>query len=100
MDFTDNSRYDKTRLFSRSLKGLLDFTPNSKTKSVSLNRIIVPDDLSSLQKSQKTAITSFVSILQDLLDTKAEYIDVGKVWEKSPPAETNEGMQAYMQHVS
>ncbi|KAF4451464.1 hypothetical protein F53441_5556 [Fusarium austroafricanum] len=98
-DALTTSKYDKMRIFSRSLKALLDFAPNSKTKSVSLNRIIVPDDLSSPQKSQKTAIASFVSILQDLLDTKAEYIDVGKVWEQNPPSEAKEEMQAYMQHA-
>ncbi|RKL25611.1 hypothetical protein BFJ68_g242 [Fusarium oxysporum] len=92
--------FDKTRIFSRSLKGLLDFTANAKAgaSEASSARIIVPDDLSSPEKSQKTAIATFVSILQDLLDTKVEYINVGKIWEKSPPSEaSNEGMQAYMQ---
>lgn len=42
-----------------------------------------------------------MSILQDLLDTKAEYINVGKIWEESPPSEASrEGMQAYMEKVS
>ncbi|KAM5509018.1 glutamyl-tRNA(Gln) amidotransferase [Fusarium oxysporum f. sp. phaseoli] len=94
------SKFDKTRIFSRSLKGLLDFTANAKAgaSESSSARIIVPDDLSSPEKSQKTAIATFVSILQDLLDTKVEYINVGKIWEKSPPSEaSNEGMQAYMQ---
>ncbi|KAH7202284.1 hypothetical protein DER44DRAFT_842268 [Fusarium oxysporum] len=94
------SKFDKTRVFSRSLKGLLDFTANAKAgaSEASSARIIVPDDLSSPEKSQKTAIASFVSILQDLLDTKVEYVNVGKIWEKSPPSEaSNEGMQAYMQ---
>ncbi|KAH7144898.1 hypothetical protein DER46DRAFT_639760 [Fusarium sp. MPI-SDFR-AT-0072] len=94
------SKFDKTRIFSRSLKGLLDFTANAKTgaSEASSTRIIVPDDLSSPEKSQKTAIATFVSILQDLLETKAEYVNVGKIWEKSPPSEaSNEGMQAYMQ---
>ncbi|EGU74531.1 hypothetical protein FOXB_14976 [Fusarium oxysporum f. sp. conglutinans Fo5176] len=85
---------------NRSLKGLLDFTANAKAgaSEASSARIIVPDDLSSSEKSQKTAIATFVSILQDLLDTKVEYVNVGKIWEKSPPSEaSNEGMQAYMQ---
>ncbi|RKL47868.1 hypothetical protein BFJ70_g2235 [Fusarium oxysporum] len=85
---------------NRSLKGLLDFTANAKAgaSEASSARIIVLDDLSSPEKSQKTAIATFVSILQDLLDTKVEYINVGKIWEKSPPSEaSNEGMQAYMQ---
>ncbi|KAG4262020.1 hypothetical protein FPRO03_10893 [Fusarium proliferatum] len=94
------SKFDKTRIFSRSLKGLLDFTANPKTgtSEASSLRIIVPDDLSLPEKSQKTAIATFVSILQDLLDTKAEYINVGKIWEESPPSEASrEGMQAYME---
>ncbi|KAF6518741.1 hypothetical protein HZS61_017115 [Fusarium oxysporum f. sp. conglutinans] len=68
------SKFDKTRIFSRSLKGLLDFTANAKAgaSEASSARIIVPDDLSSSEKSQKTAIATFVSILQDLLDTKVE----------------------------
>lgn len=42
-----------------------------------------------------------MSILQDLLDTKAEYVNVGKIWEESPPPEASrEGMQAYMGKVS
>ncbi|KAM5378228.1 hypothetical protein ACJA88_005962 [Fusarium oxysporum] len=71
------SKFDKTRIFSRSLKGLLDFTANAKAgaSEASSARIIVPDDLSSPEKSQKTAIATFVSILQDLLDTKVEYIN-------------------------
>ncbi|WKT48529.1 Amidase signature domain [Fusarium oxysporum f. sp. vasinfectum] len=71
------SKFDKTRIFSRSLKGLLDFTANAKAgaSEASSARIIVPDDLSSPEKSQKTAIATFVSILQDLLDTKVEYVN-------------------------
>jgi hypothetical protein len=103
LSYADHPRFDKTRIFSRSLKGLLDFAANAKAgaSESSSARIIVPDDLSSPEKSQKTAIATFVSILQDLLDTKVEYINVGKIWEKSPPSEaSNEGMQAYMQKVS
>ncbi|KLO88034.1 Uncharacterized protein LW93_5202 [Fusarium fujikuroi] len=98
-DLNQPDEFDKTRIFSRSLKGLLDFTANAKTgASEAPPRIIVPDDLSSPEKSQKTAIATFVSILQDLLDTKAEYVNVGKIWEESPPSEASrEGMQAYME---
>ncbi|KAF5604505.1 D-mandelate dehydrogenase [Fusarium subglutinans] len=94
------SKFDKTRIFSRSLKGLLDFSGNAKAgaSKVSSTKIIVPEDLPSPEKSQKTGIATFVSILQDLLDTKAEYVNVGKSWEESPPSESsNEGMQAYME---
>ncbi|KAF4949553.1 hypothetical protein FGADI_8851 [Fusarium gaditjirri] len=99
-DTATASKFDKTRIFSRGLKELLDFTANPKAKASEAfsARIIVPDDISSAEKSQKTAIATFVSILQDLLDTKAEYVNVGKIWEKSPPPEaSNEEMQAYMQ---
>ncbi|PNP79587.1 hypothetical protein FNYG_07203 [Fusarium nygamai] len=99
-DIATASKFDKTRIFSRSLKGLLDFTENAKAGASkgSSTRVIVPDDLSSPEKSQKTAIATFVSILQDLLGTKAEYVNVGKIWEESPPSEaSNEGMQAYME---
>ncbi|KAF5714579.1 D-mandelate dehydrogenase [Fusarium globosum] len=99
-DIATASKFDKTRIFSRSLKGLLDFTANPKTgtSEASSPRIIVPDDLSLPEKSQKTAIATFVSILQGLLDTKAEYVNVGKIWEESPPSEASrEGMQAYME---
>ncbi|KAF9771556.1 hypothetical protein IL306_010819 [Fusarium sp. DS 682] len=103
-DVATTSKFDKARLFSRSLQGLLDFTANPKSELLEASpptRIIVPDDLSAPQESQKTAIASFVSILQDVLDTKAEYVDVGKVWEQSPPSEASkEGMQAYMKQVS
>ncbi|KAF5967938.1 D-mandelate dehydrogenase [Fusarium bulbicola] len=94
------SKFDKTRIFSRSLKGLLDFSGNAKpgASEVSSTKIIVPEDLSSPEKSQKTVIATFVSILQDLLDTKAEYVNVGKSWEEGPPSESsNEEMQAYME---
>ncbi|KAF5628742.1 D-mandelate dehydrogenase [Fusarium sp. NRRL 25303] len=99
-DIATASKFDKTRIFSRSLNRLLDFTANPKTgtSEASSPRVIVPDDLSSPEKSQKTAIATFVSILQDLLDTKAEYVNVGKIWEESPPSEASrEGMQAYME---
>ncbi|KAF5243135.1 hypothetical protein FANTH_8327 [Fusarium anthophilum] len=99
-DIATASKFDKTRIFSRSLKGLLDFSGNAKAgaSEVSSTKIIVPEDLSSPEKSQKTVIATFVSILQDLLDTKAEYVNVGKSWEESPPSESsNEGMQAYME---
>ncbi|KAF5552480.1 D-mandelate dehydrogenase [Fusarium napiforme] len=99
-DIATASKFDKIRIFSRSLKGLLDFAENAKAgaSGASSPRIIVPEDMSSPQKSQKTAIATFVSILQDLLETKAEYINVGKTWEESPPSEaSNEGMQTYIE---
>ncbi|KAF5644540.1 D-mandelate dehydrogenase [Fusarium sp. NRRL 52700] len=99
-DIAATSKFDKTRIFSRSLKGLLDFTANANTgaSGASSARIIVPDDLSSPEKSQKTAVATFASILQDLLHTKAEYVNVDKTWQESPPSEaSNEGMQAYME---
>ncbi|RBR13067.1 hypothetical protein FVER53590_06671 [Fusarium verticillioides] len=99
-DIATASKFGKTRIFSRSLKGLLDFTENTKARASesSSMRVIVPEDFSSPRKSQKTAIATFVSILQGLLDAKAEYVNVGKNWEESPPSEaSNEGMQAYME---
>ncbi|KAF5967012.1 D-mandelate dehydrogenase [Fusarium coicis] len=99
-DIATASKFDKTRIFSRSLKGLLDFTENTKTRASesSSMRVIVPEDFSSPKKSQKTAIATFVSILQGLLDAKAEYVNVGKIWRESPPSEaSNEGMQRYME---
>ncbi|KAF4336461.1 D-mandelate dehydrogenase [Fusarium beomiforme] len=102
-DVATTSKYDKARIFSRNLKGLLDFTASPKSELLeasSPTRIIVPDDLSAPQKSQKTAISSFVSILQDVLNAKAEYVDVGKVWEQSPPSEASkEAMQEFMKQA-
>ncbi|KAM0246544.1 hypothetical protein ACHAP5_004668 [Fusarium lateritium] len=94
-----SSKFDKTRLFSRTLKGLLDFTsPKGEVlENVSLTKIIVPVDLTSPDKAQGKAIDDFVSILEDYLNVKADRIDVGKVWKKNPPAEASkEVMQTYM----
>jgi hypothetical protein len=64
-------------------------------------RVIVPEDFSSPKESQKTAIATFVSLLQGLLDANAEYVNVGKIWGENPPSEaSNEGMQRYMEKVS
>ncbi|KAF4970839.1 hypothetical protein FSARC_2205 [Fusarium sarcochroum] len=101
-DIITASDFDRTRFFSRSLKELLDIT-DSRSKlhePVLPKRIFIPADLSSADKTQDAAITAFVSILQDLLDVQAEHIDVGKIWDKSPPTEASgEGMQAFMRHA-
>ncbi|RGP68975.1 hypothetical protein FSPOR_4952 [Fusarium sporotrichioides] len=98
------SKFDGIRLFSRSLKGLLDHAPSPKIEPKGESfapKVIVPTDLSSPGETQNTAIDKFVSILQDLLDAKAEYVDIGKTWEESPPVEASEdGMQSYMSQVS
>ncbi|KIL95535.1 d-mandelate dehydrogenase [Fusarium avenaceum] len=94
------SKYDKTRLFSRTLKGLSDFTASSNGElldNVSPKKIIVPIDLKSPDETQEKAIDDFVSILEDHLNVKADRIDVGKVWKQNPPAEASkEAMQTYM----
>ncbi|KAM0495654.1 hypothetical protein ACHAP8_007921 [Fusarium lateritium] len=94
------SKFDGMRFFSRSLKGLLDHAPSPKVEPKGESfapKVIVPIDLSSPEETQKAAIDKFVSILQDLLDTKANYIDISKSWEESPPSEASkDGMQAYM----
>ncbi|RGP81786.1 hypothetical protein FLONG3_90 [Fusarium longipes] len=59
-------------------------------------KIIIPTDLSSSEETQKTAIDKFLSTLQDVLDTKPEYIDVSETWQGSPPADVSEGMQSFM----
>ncbi|WZH42973.1 amidase signature domain-containing protein [Fusarium acuminatum] len=94
------SKFDKTRLFSRTLKGLLDFTASSKgelLENVSPTKIVVPIDLKSPDNTQEKAIGDFVSILEDHLNVKADRIDVAKVWKQNPPAEApKEAMQTYM----
>ncbi|KAJ4251946.1 hypothetical protein NW762_011246 [Fusarium torreyae] len=101
-DIITTSNFDRTRLFSRSLKGLLDITnPKNKLHEPILStEVLIPKDLSSADETQDAVITDFVSILQDFLDVQAEYIDVGKIWDKNPPAEASgEGMQAFMQNM-
>ncbi|KAG8667923.1 hypothetical protein FPOAC2_13127 [Fusarium poae] len=94
------SKFDGMRLFSRSLKGLLDHTSSPKIESNGKSfapKVIIPIDLSSPRETQKTAIDKFVSILQDLLDAKAEYISISNTWDKNRPAEAaKHGMQIYM----
>ncbi|KAM0231732.1 hypothetical protein ACHAPO_008312 [Fusarium lateritium] len=94
------SKFDGMRFFSRSLKGLLDHAPGPKLEANGesfASKIIIPTDLCSPEETQKAAIDKFVSILQDLLDTKANYIDTSKSWEERPPSEeSKDGMQAYM----
>ncbi|SPJ82519.1 related to D-mandelate dehydrogenase [Fusarium torulosum] len=94
------SKFDKTRLFSRTLKGLLDFTASSKgelLENASPIKVVVPVDLKSPDKTQGKAVDDFVSILEDHLNVKADRIDVGKAWNQNPPAEASkEAMQTYM----
>ncbi|CAJ0541269.1 Ff.00g079660.m01.CDS01 [Fusarium sp. VM40] len=96
---TTTSKYDKTRLFSRTLKGLLDLTASPKgelPENVSLTKIVVPIDLNTPDETQEKAIDDFVSILEDHLNVKADRIDVGKAWKRNPAEASKETMQTYM----
>ncbi|KAF0641863.1 hypothetical protein FPSE5266_07106 [Fusarium pseudograminearum] len=94
------SKFDGMRFFSRSLKGLLHHAPSPKLEPRGESfapKVVVPMDLSSPGETQKAAIDKFVSILQDILDAKAAYIDISKIWEENPPVKASkEGMQSYM----
>ncbi|KAF4998241.1 hypothetical protein FGRMN_3290 [Fusarium graminum] len=93
---TDDTRFNKTRLLSRTLKGLLDFTssPKSEVKTASPTKIIIPIDL--ISPTYGGAMNDFVSILENHLNVKADHIEVGKVWESNPPVQAKESMQTYM----
>lgn len=46
-------------------------------------------------------MVQFASTLEELSDTKVEYINISDVWDKDPPAEApTETMQEYMSNVS
>ncbi|CAF3641369.1 unnamed protein product [Fusarium graminearum] len=94
------SKFDGMRFFSRSMKGLLHHAPSHKLDARGDSvapKVIIPVDLSSPGETQKAAIDKFVSIIEEHLDAKAEYVDVSKIWEENPPVEaSNDGMQSYI----
>ncbi|CAG2007833.1 unnamed protein product, partial [Fusarium graminearum] len=93
------SKFDGMRFFSRSMKGLLHHAPSHKLDARGDSvapKVIIPVDLSSPGETQKAAIDKFVSIIEEHLDAKAEYVDVSKIWEENPPVEaSNDGMQSF-----
>ena len=101
---TDDCSFDSTRLLGRSLEDLLDLaikTLDERTqKPRSLQRILYPADLVSVDETQQEALDGFVTALEELLGVTVQSIDIGEIWAENPPDEaSDENMQAYMRHV-
>ncbi|KAF4978680.1 hypothetical protein FZEAL_4974 [Fusarium zealandicum] len=98
------SRFDRPRLFSRNLEGLLGLAAKSlgvETREFKFpTKILFPADLVSADETQRTALDAFVSSLQDFLGVQLQRVDVGGTWAQYPPIEAdNEDMQTYMRLV-
>ncbi|KAF2489454.1 putative glutamyl-tRNA amidotransferase subunit A [Lophium mytilinum] len=85
---------------SRAMYGSYDAPKCEKVRMQKPTKLLYPTDYWPVQDSKsQTVFEEYIQKLEKFLDVERTPVDLGKLWKESNPAETDESLEDYLNHV-